>query len=172
MKILLPLTAASALILAGCATVPEGPSVLALPGAGKSFEQFRGDDYECRQFAQYQIGGSNANQAAADSTLKSAALGTAVGALAGAAIGGHEGAGAGAGTGLLMGTLVGSDAGRVSQGRTQKNYDNAYIQCMYAKGEQVPVSASSFHNRPATEAAPAAPATYYPPPPPPGSAPR
>lgn len=29
------------LLLAGCATVPSGPSVLVLPGSGKTFEQFQ-----------------------------------------------------------------------------------------------------------------------------------
>ena len=28
-------------ILSGCATAPTGPSVLALPGTGRSFEDFR-----------------------------------------------------------------------------------------------------------------------------------
>ena len=43
-------------IVAGCATVPDGPSVLVLPGTGKSFEQFRADESECRSYAQSQAG--------------------------------------------------------------------------------------------------------------------
>jgi hypothetical protein len=154
--------AISALTLAACTTLPTGPSVMALPGAGKTFDQFRLDDIDCRQYAAYQIGGTDANNAAAESTLRSAALGTAVGAVAGAAMGGHEGAGTGAGAGLLMGTLVGSETGRQSAYGAQARYDNAYIQCMYAKGEQVPVSGSLI-NRPAQTPPPAS----YPPPPPP-----
>ncbi len=37
--------------LAGCATIPVGPSVLVLPGPGKTLEQFRADDTFCRQWA-------------------------------------------------------------------------------------------------------------------------
>ena len=40
-------------LLAGCVTVPTGPAVMVLPGSGKSFEQFRADDLDCRQFAYY-----------------------------------------------------------------------------------------------------------------------
>ena len=31
-------------LLGACATVPTGPSVMVLPGSGKSFEQFQVDD--------------------------------------------------------------------------------------------------------------------------------
>ena len=45
------------LLLGGCVSMPSGPSVMALPGSSRSFEQFRGDDFECRQFANNQVGG-------------------------------------------------------------------------------------------------------------------
>ena len=45
------------LLVVGCATAPTGPGVLVLPGTGKSFDQFRADEQECRQFAQAQIAG-------------------------------------------------------------------------------------------------------------------
>ena len=35
-------------LVAGCATVPAGPSVSVLPGRGKTFEQFQDDDLVCR----------------------------------------------------------------------------------------------------------------------------
>lgn len=159
------LAALSALLLAGCASVPTGPSVMALPGTGKSFEQFRNDDAACRQYAQYQAGGG-ANQAAVDAGVRSAAVGTVVGAVAGAAIGGHEGAGAGAGTGLLVGSMAGAGAAQNSAYWSQRNYDHAYIQCMYAKGNQVPVSGAMTGSR---IQAPAG--AFYPPPPPQGYAP-
>jgi len=44
-------------LLAGCASTPSGPGVLVLPGSGKSFDQFRADEQECRQYAQAQIAG-------------------------------------------------------------------------------------------------------------------
>ena len=44
------------LLLTGCATIPGGPSVMVLPGAGKSFEQFQAEDFVCRQWAAQQIG--------------------------------------------------------------------------------------------------------------------
>ena len=160
--------------LAGCATVPSGPSVMVLPGSGKNFDQFRADDVDCRRYAQYQIGGTDANQTATDAGLKSAAIGTAIGAVAGAAMGGHDGAGAGAATGLLFGSVMGAGAADASARGTQRGYDNAYVQCMYAKGNQVPTS-GSVQRRPvqvpeyATPAPTMPPASAnYPPPPPPG----
>lgn len=162
--------ASAVLLLAGCAVVPTGPSVMALPGTGKNFEQFRSDDAECRQFAQHQIGGTDANQAAADAGMRSAAIGTVVGAVAGAAIGGRDSAGVGAGTGLLVGSMAGTGAAQGSAYATQRNYDNAYVQCMYAKGQQVPVSGALARSRvqaPAERAAPTPPpGASYPPPPP------
>ncbi|MFH1604923.1 MAG: hypothetical protein ABIH03_13560, partial [Pseudomonadota bacterium] len=63
-------------LMAACTTMPTGPSLMALPGTGKNFDQFRADDAECRAFAQYQIGGTTAQDAAIDSGVKSAAVGT------------------------------------------------------------------------------------------------
>jgi outer membrane lipoprotein SlyB len=146
-----------ALLLAACATVPEGPSVMALPGSGKGMDQFRADDAYCRDFALQMSGGKTANQNAADSGVRSAALGTVLGAAAGAAIGGERGAGVGAGTGLLMGGLAGTEAGERSSYGTQRRYDNAYIQCMYEKGDRVPVSGRMSQERSRA---------YTPPPPP------
>lgn len=152
------------LLLAGCASVPTGPSMMALPGSGKTFDQFRADDADCRMYARQQSG--DANEAGTDAGVRSAAIGTVVGAVAGAAIGGHEGAGVGAGTGLVVGAMAGSGAAQSSAYGSQRNYDNAYIQCMYAKGHKVPVSGSMRQNQPAPAAAPPAPPSgYYPPPP-------
>lgn len=155
--------------LGACATVPSGPSVLVLPGTGRSFDQFRADDMECRQYALHQSGGQSGQAVSENSAVRSAALGTAVGAVAGAAIGGSRGAGVGAGSGLLIGTAAGSGSGQVSAQGSQRRYDNAYIQCMYAKGHRVPVhgqmpAASNY-------AAPAGTAPARIPPPPPGNPP-
>ncbi len=150
------------LTVGACTTVPTGPSVMVMPGTGRNFDQFRADDADCRQYAYGQVGGTTANQVAVDSGVKSAVLGTAVGAAAGAAIGGSSGAGVGAGAGLLVGSLAGANAGEASGYGLQRRYDNAYIQCMYAKGDRVPVS-GHFMSGPN-------PQTYRsPPPPPPGN---
>jgi len=149
------------LFLGGCVTVPSGPSGMALPGSGKTFDQFRVDDYECRQYAQIQAGGVTAQRAAEDSAVKSAAVGTIVGAAAGAAISGHSsGAAVGAGTGLLVGSLAGSGAAQGSAYGVQGRYDAGYMQCMYAKGHKIPVS-GRFASRGSS------PRAYAPPPPPP-----
>ena len=122
--------------------MPTGPSVMALPPQGKSFEQFQVDDAVCRQWAAEQIG-LTPQEAADQSTAKGAVVGTAVGAGLGAAIGsasGSAGAGAaiGAASGLLVGTAAGANAGQVYGWRAQRRYDIAYTQCMYAKGNEVP----------------------------------
>lgn len=181
---------ALATTLAACATPPVGPSMLVLPGTGRSFDQFRADDNECRRYAEYQIGGQSTQGIAEESGVRSAAVGTAVGAVAGAAIGGSRGAAVGAGSGLLFGSAAGAGAGQQSAYGAQRRYDNAYVQCMYAKGHRVPVSGqlsgtgrtaysespppppsslssqpSSSYNRPAPPPPPG-----NPPPPPPGAA--
>jgi len=154
---------AAVLLLGACATVPpSGPSMMVLPGSGKSFDQFRADDYECRNFASAQIGGATAEQAQVDSAVKSAAIGTAVGAAAGAIIGGHRGAAVGAGTGLIVGSTAGAGASQGSVGTMQQRYDVGYLQCMYAKGHQIPTSGRYEGQRRGYVA---------PPPPPPGSPP-
>jgi hypothetical protein len=151
--------ALAGLLLGACATIPAGPSVLALPGSSRNFDQFRLDEADCRQYAYQQIGGVTAEQAQIDSGVRSAAVGTVVGAAAGAAIGGGEGAAIGAGTGLLFGSLAGSQAAWGSAWGAQNRYDNAYLQCMYAKGHRVPVSGRYSADAPRQR--------YYPPPPPP-----
>lgn len=168
------LVVAIALSLGACAVVPTGPSIMVLPGTGQSIEQFRADDVYCRDYSMVQIGGKTASQASSESLATSAAVGTAVGAVAGAAIGGgREGAAVGAGAGLLVGTAAGAGAARSSGFGTQRQYDNAYIQCMYAKGHRVPVPASMATAKAVkhTDAGIPPPPPGAPPPPPPGTPP-
>jgi len=147
------------LLLGGCVTLPPGPSVMALPGTGRSFEQFQTDDLVCRQWASQQAG-TTPERASGLSTAEGAGLGTLLGAGLGAALGaaaGNAGLGAavGAGGGLLTGTALGARAGQTASYQVQHRYDNAYEQCMYAKGNQVP------------GVAPGGAAASIPPPPPP-----
>lgn len=133
---------ATLVVLGGCANVPTLPSVTAFPGTGKTWEQFRADDTECQQYALNYIGGKTPHQVAGASAVESAAIGTVIGAAAGALIGrGGAGAAIGAGGGLLAGSAVGAGAAQRSAYSTQQHYDSAYLQCMYAKGEKVPVTA-------------------------------
>jgi uncharacterized protein YcfJ len=161
----------TAALLGACTVMPTGPSVTALPGAGKTFDQFRADDASCRQYASQQVGGVSANQAAASSELGSAAIGTALGAAAGAAFGGGRGAAIGAGAGLLGGAAVGANQAQGSGYSVQRSYDAAYTQCMYAAGHRVPVDGSIATPRryqPAPGYYSAPPPVYSAPPPPPG----
>ena len=44
------------LLLSACGSTPlYGPGVLVLPGTGKSFDQFRSDERDCRGYAQAQF---------------------------------------------------------------------------------------------------------------------
>lgn len=150
--------------LAGCVSVPSGPSMLVLPGSTKTFEQFRADDLDCRMYANQQVNGVTPDRAAVDSGVLSAAVGTVVGAAAGAALGGNRGAASGAGVGLLVGSMAGAESASVSSYGAQRRYDYGYQQCMYAKGHKVPVTSRGFSEaRPAVQ--PLAPAPTYPPPP-------
>ena len=110
---LLPLVAV--LGVGGCATIPTGPSVMVLPGPGKTLEQFQADDIFCQQWA--------AQEAAR----------TASGEIYGATI--------------------------------QWRYDMPYQQCMFAKGNRVPV-APALNTIP-----PPPPSATAPAPPPAGSGP-
>lgn len=139
------------LVVTGCATMPTGPSVLVLPAQGKPFEQFQVEDMTCRQWAAQQIG-MTAQDTANQSTATGAVVGTAIGAGAGALLGaasGHAGAGAaiGAGSGLLIGTAEGANAGQVSGWEAQRRYDHTYVQCMYAKGNQIPGRVQQYRTR-------------------------
>jgi Glycine-zipper domain len=165
---LIPLLTAP--LLAACATVPTGPSVMVLPGTGKNFEQFQADDAVCRQWAAQQTG-TTPRRAATESTVSGAAIGTAVGAAAGAAIGAAAGspatgAAVGAGVGLLGGTAAGASSAEGSSWSVQRRYDITYMQCMYAKGNQIPVARGSQPSS-YTSAHPAPPHGTPPPPPPP-----
>jgi hypothetical protein len=156
---------ATAGLLSACAVVPTGPSVMALPGSGKTFDQFRADDANCRGFANQQVGGQTTNQAATNSAVGSAVLGTALGAAAGAAFGGGQGAAIGAGAGLLAGSAVGMGNSQGSAYDVQRRYDYAYMQCMYASGNRIPVQGRMVTTQPPVQA------QRYLPPPPPGSPP-
>src|SRR4029453_13724113 len=99
-----PLAPAIALLLTACASAPTGPSVMVLPGSGKSFEQFEAEDAACRQWA--------AQQAETTQTATPA----------------------------------------------QHRYDISYMQCMYAKGNQLPVARSSSAREPQSGPPPTSPA--------------
>ena len=171
-------------VLAGCVTVPTGPTVMVLPGTQKSLEQFNAENLSCRQFAQASLQGPTpGEQAAANSAVAGTLLGAATGALIGAATGqAGQGAAIGAGWGLLWGSAAGSGAAYAGSYEAQRQYDVAYTQCMYVKGNQIPgrrttyTGAASGYPPPNTPPPRGAPLTTpgYPPPntpPPPGVAP-
>ncbi len=162
-------------ILCACISMPTGPSIMTLPGSGKKFEQFRADDYECREYAYQQISGRTLQQSIQASGVESAVIGTGLGAAAGVALGGGQGAAIGAGTGLVLGGAVGSSAAATSGSIAQQRYDISYIQCMYAKGHRVPVSERITSDQPVNSGAGpkiiTPPANFTPPPPPPGNPP-
>lgn len=159
------------MLVTGCASLPTGPSVMSLPGSRKNFDQFRADDVDCRQFAYVQVGGTTPQNAAIESGVASAVVGTAVGAGAGALIGGSQGAGVGAGVGLVTGALVGQSYAGGAYYSVQQRYDNAYQQCMYAKGHKIQVSGQFARSLQERSAAAAPPGPLAPIPPPPNAPP-
>src|SRR4051812_43872628 len=79
------LVLSATLALGSCtAAPPTGPAVLALPPEGKDLARFQQEDGSCRQYASAQIGYGSPAQAATQSAVGSAAVGTAVGVGAGA----------------------------------------------------------------------------------------
>jgi hypothetical protein len=169
-----------AVALSACATVPTGPSVMVWPGPGKPFEVFQSDDAVCRQWAGQQVG-AHPSESANKTLASGAAVGTILGAGLGAAIGavsGQFGAGLGIGaaSGAILGTASATGPASGAQWEVQRRYDNAYMQCMYAKGNQVP-GARTYRRAvpppppppgftlPPSSAYPPPPASEYPPPP-------
>jgi hypothetical protein len=113
-----------------------------MPGRGKSYEAFQRDDQYCQSSAQRAISYQSPGEAANQTAVGTAAVGTVLGAAAGAALGsvsGHAGAGAalGAGTGLVAGSAIGVGNGDVAAGSLQARYDTVYAQCMTAKGNRI-----------------------------------
>ena len=78
---------ATAILTTACASTATGPSVMVLPGTGKTFDQFQAEDARCRQAAA-------------------------------------------------------TDAATAKEGTVhpQQRYDMAYMQCMYAAGNQIPMA--------------------------------
>jgi len=160
----------SVLALSACTVAPpSGPSVVAMPGQGKSWAQFQQDDAYCKSYAQAQM--PDAGQTAQSSQQNSAGTavaGTLIGAAAGAALGslsGNVGAGAGigAGVGLLGGAAVAGNQSQAAADSLQSRYDVAYAQCMVGHGESIqqPGGAAAYTAPPAYYAAPPPPPGYY-----------
>ena len=144
--------------LAGCVTVPTGPTYSAMPGSRKSVDQFQIDDASCRQYA-VQATGTTPNDAAADAAVGSAVVGTVLGAAVGGLLGGGEGARVGAGLGLFTGGAVGAGNAQAAAYTSQQRLDSSYYQCMYSAGHKVPMPASYARSMRQVSAYPA-PAPY------------
>ena len=101
-------------LLAGCETTPVGPTVTALQGGAKSHDEFRTDDVDCRQFASAQV--DEVKPATAD----------------------HIGGLTSGSTGSL---IDGTDSAQYVGYGLQRRYNRGYVQCMYIKGNKVPLLA-------------------------------
>src|SRR5258706_1332465 len=123
-------------LLGGCVSVPDGPTVPVTPARGKPWSQFQREDADCQDYAYSRVAGRahEANNRA----LTSAIIGTALGAGLGAAVGGGQGAAIGAASGAVVGTAVGAHDSRFAQGSLQGRYNLAYAQCMETHGNRVP----------------------------------
>ena len=130
--------AATVVGFAACTSAPTGPTVAVMPRAGKPFDVFQKEDQECKQYATTST--VDTSNAALKEGATSAAVGAALGAVAGAVIqgGNHQNVGTGAGVGLLGGAAMGAVNAAGKQNQSQTQYNIAYQQCMYAKGNQIP----------------------------------
>jgi hypothetical protein len=137
----LSFSVATAALLASCAATPLGPTVQVMPGPGKTMDAFQADNGSCKSFAADQVKGQAdaANQRALGTALLTTALGAATGA-AGGSLDNNAGGGAalGGAVGAGAGSAIGAMNNSADQQGIQAQYDNAFSQCMYAKGEQVP----------------------------------
>jgi hypothetical protein len=126
------------LLLAACATTPMSPSVAVMPAHGKPFDAFQYDQTLCKQFAESEV--ASGTQRANNQHVATAVVGTVLGAGLGASLGGGRGAAIGAGAGALGGSAAGAGMTARAQDSLQHRYDVAYSQCMYSRGNQVPVA--------------------------------
>ncbi len=126
---------APALAVAGCAQSQMGPTVQVVPGPHKNFNAFREDAAYCQQYSNEQTAGQA--QAVNSQAVGGALLATVLGTGLGAAVGGGRGAAVGAATGAALGAGGAASASGSAQGGIQYQFDNAYGQCMYSKGNQV-----------------------------------
>lgn len=121
------------MLLAGCVTVPSGPTIPVMPAEGKSLSAFEQDERACEDYAYDKVAGQvdKANSRQARHTL----LGALVGAGIGAAVGDTKGAIIGG----SAGTIIGSNSSEpgYQQYSAQRRYDIAYAQCMETKGNHV-----------------------------------
>ncbi len=127
--------ALAAVALAGCVPEHMAPTVMVMPAPGKPFEAFAQDQNICRGYADAQV--APERQEANNSAVGAGILGTALGAGLGAAIGGGGGAAIGAAGGALGGTAFGASNSARGGWTIQRQYNMAYAQCMYSKGNQV-----------------------------------
>jgi hypothetical protein len=151
------LAMSAALLLAGCAEEPYGPTIPVMPAQGKSQAEFAQDDAACQTYAHQAIAGQvdRANNDQAASTI----IGTALGAGLGAAVGNTRGAIVGGAAGAAIGASAGP--GAYADYGIQRRYNIAYAQCMSSHGNQVAMRPRRYGPPPG----------YYPPPPPPGYGP-
>ena len=181
------LVAVSGLLLTACATVPAGPSVMALPGTGKTFEQFQGYDGACRQWALQQLRRCERRRKP-EHRQQRRLFGTLLGAAAGAAIGAAAGnpalgAAAGAGFGLFAGGNVRCCQRAVGlrhgSGPLRRGLRAVHVR-LWQPGPREWTTRAGYRATPASRARPAAqlppgvpppPAGTPPPPPPPSSSP-
>jgi uncharacterized protein YcfJ len=158
-------------ILSACASPPMGPTVAVMPAQNKPFDQFQTDDAACRAWANQAVSGQA--EAANNRAVGTAVVGTILGAGLGAAIGGGRGAAIGAASGAAIGTGYGASGSQWAQMGIQQQYNIAYQQCMYARGNQVasyrPVYGAPMYVVPGYVAP--APVYVAPPPPPPAAYP-
>jgi hypothetical protein len=150
---------ASLSLIGGCATAPLGPTVQVVPPPGKPLDLFQQEVEECKKWAFDQMGGQAAVDDANQRAIVKGVLGTLLGTAAGAALGAGVGnAGAGAGIGAGAGMVGGAGAGAASSANStltlQQLYNNAFVQCMYAKGNQVPGEMPAIGSGPAEASMP------------------
>jgi hypothetical protein len=149
-------TALAGLMLAGCVSTPDGPTVPVMPAQGKPFAEFQRDEYDCTQYADSKVAGRA--QAANDRAVRDTVIGAALGTAVGAAFNRRNGAGPGAAVGAVLGAGVASDDAAYSQMSLQGRYNMAYAQCMTSKGNVVDAGPPRYRHRYRD---------YGPPPPPP-----
>lgn len=125
---------AALLALSGCILPPISPSVKVFPAQGKSSERFAQEDASCKEFALHEISGYPYH---ADSDVVGGAIsGTLLG--PGVEVSVNAGQTATKVMVMLIGTGIYERGDAWMQMTLQQRDNVAYMQCMHAKGNDVP----------------------------------
>lgn len=140
-------------ILPGCSLteyvidLPEESTLVALPGKGKTRQQFASEKLACEQKARLMASNSRDTKAIKDvgSVGGGMALGSMLGAITGGGLGIPGGTALGTATGASAGAIVGVAGRAIDTSTPQGAFDLAFWKCMREAGNNLETVTADIH---------------------------